>query len=95
MLTLNATRQADPLNRCERADVYAQLAATGSLDLSSVALRNVICSLQEAGASAAFCSGTQWREEAFLAGAINEQRQRQRVQQSHTSSQRANFVDAL
>lgn len=55
ILTLDARRQTGPLKRCERADVSAQLAATGSLDLSSVALRNVICSLQDAGAGAAFC----------------------------------------
>lgn len=58
---LNLTRQTDPLNRCERADVSSQLAATASLDLSSAALHNERCSLQDAGARAAFCPGPQWR----------------------------------
>lgn len=88
---LNAAHHTDPLNRRERADVSPQLAATASLDLSSAALHSVICSLQDAGARAAFCSGPTVEREGFPAGATNEQGRRRGVQQRCTSSRHANY----
>lgn len=47
-------RQTDPLQQREQADVASEPAVTGSLDLCSAALHNVICSLLDSGALAAF-----------------------------------------